>query len=291
MVLISSGSFRVFVKCCVLCLLFAPLRLFGQKLKTESFDQSAKKWRIETFPANLKSDPEAKTNVSLLAADTAFVLQLAGSGIGTSTVDIGSELVFLLDNDSTVIARSPAIQGIDFQNLVSTYQHRYLISFLDIQALSRHNVKGLRKFSAGGVDDIPIEKKNAGKVKELSSFFIAKVKEKKLYPDKPLILSPGFPGGKEVMLSFLNRNVKPLPGIQNGEKKTAIVQFVVAADGSTKDIQVKTSVAAAVDDELIRILKRMPRWKPALQNGKAVDFVVTQPVTFMRMNDSLKIQL
>lgn len=287
----ATNPFRLITKGFIFCGLVAPLSLFAQKLKTEAFDQSAKKWRMETFPLNVKSAPEAKTNVTLFAADTSFSLQLSGSGIGTSTVDMGSQLVFLLDNDSTVVATSPAIQGINFENLVSSYQHRYQLSLSDLQVLSRNNVKALRKFSAGGVDDIPIEKKDAGKVKDLSSFFIAKLKEKKLFPERPLVISPGFPGGTDVMASFLNRNLKQLADLKTGEKKTAVIQFVVGADGSTRNMQVRTSVTPALDDELLRILKRMPRWKPALQNGKAVDFVVTQPVTFMRMNDSLKIQL
>jgi protein TonB len=36
---------------------------------------------------------------------------------------------------------------------------------------------------------------------------------------------------------------------------------------------------------VIRVLKKMPKWKPAVQNGRAVPVMFTQPVTFMAFEE------
>ncbi|MBA2746852.1 MAG: energy transducer TonB, partial [Flavisolibacter sp.] len=37
----------------------------------------------------------------------------------------------------------------------------------------------------------------------------------------------------------------------------------------------------AFDAEVIRVLKKMPKWKPAIQNGRPVAVSFSQPVTFV----------
>ena len=285
---------KVKMKTCFAILLSGHFLLAGfdsnaQKLKTERFDAGIKKWQLETFPVSLKAAPDAKTAVTLSATDTAVRLYLAGSGVGTSTVDLGSELVFILENDSTVVARSTAIQGIDFESLVSSYRHQYEISQEGLKALSRHPIKALRKFSAGGVDVISIEKKNAGKVSELSRTILAKLKEKKLLPENYPVIAAGFPGGQEVFKRFLNRNLKKVEALQHGEKKTVTALLQIGADGMVKDIQLRNSTDGALESELLRILQRMPKWKPALQNSKPVAFNLTQSFSFVRSGDLVRI--
>ncbi len=93
-------------------------------------------------------------------------------------------------------------------------------------------------------------------------------------------IAPGFPGGYPVWMDFLARNLKPPAELGIGAKKTVVVQFLVKADGSIQNIQVVESAGPQFDNEVLRVLARMPRWKAAIENGKAVDAIVTQPVTF-----------
>ena len=93
-------------------------------------------------------------------------------------------------------------------------------------------------------------------------------------------IAPGFPGGYTVWMDFLARNLKPPAELSVGAKKTVVVQFLVKADGSIQNIQVVESAGPQFDNEVLRVLARMPRWKAAVENGKPVDAIVTQPVTF-----------
>jgi TonB family protein len=94
--------------------------------------------------------------------------------------------------------------------------------------------------------------------------------------------APGFPGGYSVWIKFLNRNLKRPPELEAGESKTVVVQFLVSADGDVNNIQIKESAGTSFDTEVLRVLKRMPKWKPAIENGQPADAVVTQSVTFFR---------
>jgi periplasmic protein TonB len=64
-----------------------------------------------------------------------------------------------------------------------------------------------------------------------------------------------------------------------------IVRFSVGEDGSVTHFEIMQSGGSAFDNEVIRVLKKMPKWKPAVQNGKNVPVMFTQPVTFMAFEE------
>ena len=214
-----------------IALVLFPLSSPAQKLKKNEFDNVAKQWRTETFPVNIKSSPDAKMDISLQGADTSFMVLLEGSGAGTSTLDVNTEVVFLMDDGSKVKAFSPSIQSMDHSQLPPVYRHRYKISYEGLERLTKHSIVSLRKYSVGGFDDIVIEKKNAAKAKDVSGVFFGEVTKRN--PARNTASVPaGFPGGNDVLEKFVNRNLKPLTELQVGEKKEVIVQFRVTADGS-----------------------------------------------------------
>ena len=112
MVLKASSHIRLMRGCfCILLLL--PAVLMAQRIKSYEYDKANNKWRIETNALNLKSAAGTKMDVSLNASSNSFFIELMGTGVGTSTVDVDNEVVFLLDNDSVVKAKSLLIQSIE----------------------------------------------------------------------------------------------------------------------------------------------------------------------------------
>lgn len=59
-----------------------------------------------------------------------------------------------------------------------------------------------------------------------------------------------------------------------------IVSFTVNEDGNLSDIKVERTLDHMLDEEVIRVVKSMPKWKPAKLNGKAVKSKYTIPVNF-----------
>ncbi|HZF65391.1 MAG TPA: energy transducer TonB [Chitinophagaceae bacterium] len=97
--------------------------------------------------------------------------------------------------------------------------------------------------------------------------------------------SAEFPGGESAWLAFLNRHLRTPEELQPGERRTVLVRFTVSPEGNISDFQVLQSGGKIFDNEVIRVLKKMPRWKPAVQNGKAIPVLFTQPVSFMAFEE------
>ena len=93
--------------------------------------------------------------------------------------------------------------------------------------------------------------------------------------------APQFPGGAAAWMHFLSRYLQVPEELAPGETKKVLVQFVVGRDGSVDAVTVLQSAGAVFDREVLRVLKKMPKWKPALQNGQPVAVTFTQPVTFV----------
>lgn len=103
--------------------------------------------------------------------------------------------------------------------------------------------------------------------------------------EAPLQREPEFPGGMQAWVSFLNRNLRVPDELEAGEKKTVLIRFLVDIDGSVNGFEVVQSGGRAYDQEVIRVLKKMPKWKPAIQNNLPVVRNFTQPVTFMGVDE------
>jgi periplasmic protein TonB len=102
---------------------------------------------------------------------------------------------------------------------------------------------------------------------------------------RPLERQPEFPGGVQAWSAFLSRHLRMPEELEAGERRTIQVRFWVGADGSLTHFEVVQSAGTAFDNEVIRVLKKMPRWKPAFHNGQPVAVTFTQPVTFQALEE------
>jgi protein TonB len=73
--------------------------------------------------------------------------------------------------------------------------------------------------------------------------------------------------------------------LEAGQKRSVLVRFAVGEDGTVTQFEILQSGGNAFDNEVLRVLKKMPKWKPAIQNGRAVSVMFTQPVTFMAFEE------
>ncbi len=94
-----------------------------------------------------------------------------------------------------------------------------------------------------------------------------------------------FPGRQQAWMAFLNRHLRTPDELEAGQKRNVLVRFTVGADGSVTQFEIIQSGGAAFDNEVIRVLKKMPKWKPAIQNGLNVSVMFTQPVTFLAFKE------
>jgi len=91
---------------------------------------------------------------------------------------------------------------------------------------------------------------------------------------------PEFPGGGQAFLNYLQQLGKEMVAYLPGSMQKAYVQveFVVDADGVPVNFKVIKGVDDDFNDELITQLEKMPTWKPALLNDKAVPKKMKQSI-------------
>ena len=102
--------------------------------------------------------------------------------------------------------------------------------------------------------------------------------------EKEIVLSQSdaqYPGGKEAVSKFLTKYLKTPGELADGEKKVVLVRFMVDADGTISKTEILQTDGDDYSQEVIRVLGKMPKWIPAMQNGTKVATWFTQPVSFI----------
>lgn len=95
---------------------------------------------------------------------------------------------------------------------------------------------------------------------------------------------PEFPGGMSALMDFIRKNLhydKTLVPETIGIPRV-IVQFVIDEEGNIIHPVVLRGVNPALDEEALRVVKLMPKWKPGRQSGKPEKVRYAIPVTFER---------
>ena len=93
-----------------------------------------------------------------------------------------------------------------------------------------------------------------------------------------------FPGGLPAWIKYLERNLNRDLPVENGAppgKYTVIVSFIVDKTGGISEVKAENDPGYGTKDEAVRVIKRGPNWKPAVQNGRNVIYRHKQSITFM----------
>lgn len=92
---------------------------------------------------------------------------------------------------------------------------------------------------------------------------------------------PAYPGGEVKMMEYISKNIKyPQIARESGIQGRVFVGFVVEPDGSVSNVKIMRGIGGGCDEEAMRVVKSMPKWKPGKQRGKAVRVSYTLPVNF-----------
>ena len=90
-----------------------------------------------------------------------------------------------------------------------------------------------------------------------------------------------FPGGDEACMKWLQEHIKyPQICIEQNVQGRVQVGFVVNRDGSIVDVKILRSPDPNLSKEAERVVKMMPKWKPARQGNKTVRSRFNLPVNF-----------
>ncbi len=93
-----------------------------------------------------------------------------------------------------------------------------------------------------------------------------------------------FPGGPAAWTKYLQRNLNSGLPAENGApegKYTVVVSFLVDKNGNISQVAAENDPHYGTADEAVRVIKKGPAWKPAVQNGHNVAYRARQQITFI----------
>ncbi|MEE0917892.1 MAG: energy transducer TonB [Bacteroidales bacterium] len=90
-----------------------------------------------------------------------------------------------------------------------------------------------------------------------------------------------FPGGLDSMYAYIHKNLKyPEAAKEKGIEGRVFVSFIIEKDGLISNVKLLRGIGGDCDEAAVKMVKNMPKWKPAKQRGKPVRCQFTLPIKF-----------
>jgi len=103
---------------------------------------------------------------------------------------------------------------------------------------------------------------------------------KQTQSEKVVITQPEFKGGIEKMYEYITTNFQyPEDAKKRSVRGKMEVEFTVEKSGDITYVGILKGLDYSIDEEVLRLLKAMPRWTPATKNGEPVRYKVSMPIT------------
>ena len=93
-----------------------------------------------------------------------------------------------------------------------------------------------------------------------------------------------FPGGMSVWAKFVQRNYNiniPINNKAPGGKYMIRVTFMINKNGAILNIKTDTNFGYGIEAEMIKAIKKCPKWIPATNCGKKINSFRQQPITLI----------
>jgi len=118
---------------------------------------------------------------------------------------------------------------------------------------------------------------------QITSTNTAKPKSQLPDPFRVVEEMPEFPGGTGKMMKYISENTRyPQSAKDSAYSGTSYIRFIVDTAGYIKEATVLKGMrhCPECDQEALRVVKAMPRWKPGRQNGNPVNVYYNLPIRF-----------
>lgn len=97
----------------------------------------------------------------------------------------------------------------------------------------------------------------------------------------PIEHQPEFPGGTHAMYKFIQANLRMPKRARNaGISGRVFLSFMILETGDIRDITVLKGLGFGCDEEAVRVVGLMPKWKPGKQLDKIVRVKYNLPIFF-----------
>ncbi len=94
-------------------------------------------------------------------------------------------------------------------------------------------------------------------------------------------IPPAYPGGNDALHKFLQRNLHNPKDMEECESVSVRIRFVVNYNGKLQGFVTEQDGGEEFNNEVVRVLKKMPEWIPGKAKGQNVSVYYTFPVKFV----------
>ncbi|MGI4020172.1 MAG: TonB family protein [Janthinobacterium lividum] len=92
---------------------------------------------------------------------------------------------------------------------------------------------------------------------------------------------PHFQGGERLFINFVkNLLTYPEKAINNNVEGDIEIGFTVSMDGSLKEFKVLRGIGYECEEQVIKAIKKSPKWIPGIFNGKPVEMLFSITINF-----------
>ncbi|HEY2580829.1 MAG TPA: energy transducer TonB [Mucilaginibacter sp.] len=105
----------------------------------------------------------------------------------------------------------------------------------------------------------------------------------KIYTD-PVEVMPEFTGGMRRLYARLENIDYLFLDRMNGRMGETILILIIEKDGGISNIRVVHGLSREQDNEIIKVVKKLKKWKPGMQGGKPVRVQYAIPINFKLLN-------
>jgi protein TonB len=251
------------------------------KDKVPGFDEIIFENRNKKYGAyDLRKRYKSATSISILTSLTLCIVLVIVSFLTTEegTASSGQETIIIAvmdDYDPTLIEPPPKVKPPP-----------------ELTRVTQNVVPVVVKDTTAVISFIPITEEiiattNDGDVNVVLTAIEEPVKTDDPEPEPFIVVEEPaeFPGGNAALLAYIAKNiVYPGEALENNIQGRVILKFVVQPDGSVGRIEILKGVDLLLDQEAVRVVGVLPKFKPGKQNGVPVPVWFMVPVTFLIIN-------
>ncbi len=113
--------------------------------------------------------------------------------------------------------------------------------------------------------------------------FIINIYFSQIAPEELIDIEAEYPGGLKELSKFIAANLTyPQSAIDKNREGKCYINFIIEKNGAVSNVKIVKKVRRCreCNQEAIRVVKMMPRWKPAYKNNKAVRSRFSLPINF-----------
>ncbi len=92
---------------------------------------------------------------------------------------------------------------------------------------------------------------------------------------------PSFGDDHSALTRYLAKSIRyPQIARENHIEGKVVVEFIIGKNGEVNSVNVLRGIGGGCDEEVIRVIHNMPKWKAGIHHGKPVNVKLVLPVSF-----------